>query len=64
MSELEDQIKEEIAAHKIVIYGKGTKEAPNVVLLSKQFNFSINMGTHLKSSMRSQIQPNVRLLLK
>ena len=28
MSELEDQIKEEIAAHKIVIYGKGTKEAP------------------------------------
>ena len=28
MSELEEQIKEEIAAHKIVIYGKGTKEAP------------------------------------
>ena len=28
MSEAEDQIKEEIAANKIVIYGKGTKEAP------------------------------------
>ena len=28
MSEMEDQIKEEIAANKIVIYGKGTKEAP------------------------------------
>ncbi len=28
MSELEDQIKEEIAANKIIIYGKGTKEAP------------------------------------
>ena len=27
MSEMEDQIKEEIAANKIVIYGKGTKEA-------------------------------------
>ena len=28
MSELDDQIKEEIAANKIIIYGKGTKEAP------------------------------------
>ena len=28
MSEAEDQIKEEIAANKIIIYGKGTKEAP------------------------------------
>ena len=27
MSELDDQIKEEIAANKIIIYGKGTKEA-------------------------------------
>ena len=28
MSELDDQIKEEIAANKIIIYGKGTKKAP------------------------------------
>ena len=28
MSGMEDQIKEEITANKIVIYGKGTKEAP------------------------------------
>ena len=28
MSGLDDQIKEEIAANKIIIYGKGTKEAP------------------------------------
>ncbi len=28
MSELESQIKEEIAANKILIYGKGTKTAP------------------------------------
>ena len=27
MSEMEDQIKEEIAANKIIIYGIGTKEA-------------------------------------
>ena len=28
MPGLEDQIKEEIAENKIIIYGKGTKEAP------------------------------------
>ena len=28
MSSIDDQIKEEIAANKILIYGKGTKAAP------------------------------------
>jgi glutaredoxin-related protein len=28
MADIDDQIKEEIAANKILIYGKGTKAAP------------------------------------
>ena len=55
MAGIEDQIKEEIAANKILIYGKGTKAAPNVDSPSKPYSFSINMVTLLKLLIVSKI---------
>jgi len=48
MSSIDDEIKEEIAKNKILIYGKGTKLPHNAGSLQKQSNFLINMGIRLK----------------
>ena len=39
MSGIEDMIKEEIAANKILIYGKGTKAAPQCGFTSETIQF-------------------------
>ena len=44
MSSIEDQIKEEIAQNKILIYGKGTKMAPQCGFTSETIQFFEKYG--------------------
>ncbi|MCH6580315.1 MAG: glutaredoxin [Nitrospinae bacterium] len=44
MSAIEDEIKSEIAEHKIIIYGKGTKAAPQCGFTSETIQFFNKYG--------------------
>jgi len=44
MSSLEDEIKTEVAEHKIVIYGKGTKTAPQCGFTGETIQFFDKYG--------------------
>ena len=44
MSSIEDEIKSEIAEHKIIIYGKGTKAAPQCGFTSETIQFFNKYG--------------------
>ena len=44
MAGIEDQIKEEISANKILIYGKGTKEAPKCGFTAETVQFFNKYG--------------------
>ncbi|MCH8208916.1 MAG: glutaredoxin [Nitrospinae bacterium] len=44
MSSLEDEIKAEVAEHKIVIYGKGTKTAPQCGFTGETIQFFDKYG--------------------
>ncbi len=44
MSAIEDEIKSEIAEHKIIIYGKGTKTAPQCGFTSETIQFFNKYG--------------------
>jgi monothiol glutaredoxin len=44
MSDIEDQIKEEIAENKILIYGKGTKAAPQCGFTAETIQFFNKYG--------------------
>jgi len=48
MSSIDDEIKEEIANNKILIYGKGTKSAPQCGFTAETVQFLINMDIRLK----------------
>lgn len=44
MSALDDEIKEEVSANKILIYGKGTKEAPQCGFTVETIQFFSKYG--------------------
>jgi len=44
MSSIDDEIKEEIANHKILIYGKGTKSAPQCGFTAETVQFFDKYG--------------------
>ncbi len=48
MSALEDEIKSEIAANKILIYGKGTREAPRCGFTLETVRFFDKYGFEFK----------------
>jgi monothiol glutaredoxin len=44
MSSIEDEIKQDLANHKVIIYGKGTKEAPQCGFTSETIQFFQKYG--------------------
>ena len=47
---IQEEINKEVAAHKILIYGKGTKQMPMCGFTKRRCSFSTSTGTRTNSS--------------